>query len=172
MKKSLLLFCVVGIAALAVILSAYFQQKNEYTEMKLSSMQVADEREYVTISIADGTLTNTSMSILIENKSEKYILVYGEFYTLHQMIDGLWYIQPPMIEGGMDVIAMAYTVSPMESKEWSADWIKYYGELAAGQYRIIKEITIYDYASFNDDNVGYKDREGEYCLAVEFTIDK
>lgn len=143
----------------------------EDTEMKMSSITVSDEPAYAHISIRDGTLTNLGMTILFENKSGEYIIEHGEDYGLEQMVDGVWYEMPLIIKGDKNIVAIANTVSPVETNGWSVDWSFYYGELTTGHYRLIKHITTYKYPDYIGDSVDYRAPEGEYNRSIEFDID-
>lgn len=110
----------------------------------------------VTLSIKEGTLTNTGATILLKNNGDK-TYIYGNPYVLEIKKDGHW----RHINVVLNFTMPAYGINPGETKEIELNWKNGYGELAKGTYRIIKDID-------------YKKEDGNYetfNIAVEFNID-
>ncbi len=78
---------------------------------------------------------------------------------------------PLIIEGDRISIALAYNVSPLQTKEWSVKWSFTYGALTTGHYRIIKHITTYKCPDDIEDDIDYRSPEGDYNLSIQFDID-
>ena len=146
-------------------------QSQEDNGMKISTIIIDDELEYIHISICDGTLSNAGATILFENKSEKYLISHSETYALEQYIDGAWYEMPLVIEGEKNTIAIENTVLPSTTKRWNVDWSSYYGNLTVGQYRIIKHVIAYKNPDDIEDSIDYRSPEEERHLSLQFSID-
>jgi len=142
--------------------------------MQESSVLVTNDLEYAIATICDGTLTNSSVNILLENKSVDTVLYYGpNGYSLEQMINGTWFRVPSAVTTRSGV-AIYETVRPVQSKNWSVDWSYYYGELTTGQYRfivsiVVNEIDLSDETYETEHNV--YNPEKRYYLSVPFSID-
>lgn len=149
MKKIILTFllCVVGVLGITGC------RNNEWSIGDRSDIQIFQED--VTLSIKDGTLTNTGATLILTNKSNKDY-EYGNPYELEIKKGENWY----KIEVELNFNQPAFILKANESKEIEINWKNGYGKLPKGTYRIIKEID-YEY-----EEVKYQ----SFNIAVEFEI--
>ena len=120
-----------------------------------STIEIATNND-VTLSIKEGTLTNTGATILLKNNSDKSYS-YGNPYVLEIKKDGKWH----HINVELYFTMPAYGIKPGETKEIELNWKGSYGELEKGTYRIIKGID-YEYE---------ENKYETFSVAVEFNID-
>ena len=120
-----------------------------------STVEIATDSD-VTLSIKEGTLTNTGATIVLTNTSNKEY-VYGEPYSIQIKKDGVWHVinvqrifETPLLH-----------LKNGETKEIELNWKGSYGELENGTYRIIKGID-YEYE---------ENKYESFRVAVEFHID-
>lgn len=109
----------------------------------------------VTMTIKDGTLTNSGATLILTNNSDKNFQ-YGTSYGIEIKKDGEWH----KINVELTSTVPAFQLSARENKEIEINWENGYGKLEKGTYRIIKGID-------------YEYEEGKYKsfnIAVEFTI--
>lgn len=154
MKKILLSIVICGVMILGVV--GCRNSKNEFNIGEKSNIKISQNND-VTMKIKDGTLTNTGITIVLTNNSNKNYQ-YGNPYEIEIKKDGEW----RKIKVQLYFTLPALNLPSKESKEIELDWEYGYGKLSEGTYRIIKEI-VYEY------------EEGKYesfNKAVEFTIVK
>ena len=109
----------------------------------------------VTMTIKDGTLTNSGATLILTNNSDKNFQ-YGNPYEIEIKKDGEWH----KINVELNFTMPAFQLSARENNEIEINWENGYGKLEKGTYRIIKGID-------------YEYEEGKYKpfnIAVEFTI--
>ena len=109
----------------------------------------------VTMTIKDGTLTNSGATLILTNNSDKNFQ-YGTPYEIEIKKDGEWH----KINVELNFTMPAFQLSARENNEIEINWENGYGKLEKGTYRIIKGID-------------YEYEEGKYKpfnIAVEFTI--
>ncbi len=109
----------------------------------------------VTMTIKDGTLTNSGAPLILTNNTDKNFQ-YGNPYEIEIKKDGEWH----KINVELNFTMPAFQLSARENKEIEINWENGYGKLEKGTYRIIKGID-------------YEYEEGKYKsfnIAVEFTI--
>ncbi len=155
MKKTILAILVCGIIILGLV--GCGKSKNESKIGKESNTEITSTSD-VTLSIKEDTLTNTGVTLLLKNNSDKDYS-YGNPFGIEKSQDGKWY----KLETINDIAFTlpAYGLKSGESKELSLYWKDMYGELKSGTYRIVKSIS-------------YQYEEGKYktfYIAVEFKID-
>ena len=109
----------------------------------------------VTMTIKDGTLTNSGATLILTNNSDKKFQ-YGNPYEIEIKKDGEWH----KINVELYFTMPAFQLSARENKEIEINWENGYGKLAKGTYRIIKGID-YEY-----EERKYK----SFNVDVEFTI--
>lgn len=130
------------------------------SELVPSSLDAVNSFATVSLSAVAGSVTETGMTVQFTSTNENEC-VYGDFYCLEIFLDGQWY-QVPYIyaEGAVGWDDIGYSVSSGDVSKWSVDWYWLYGQLADGQYRIVK--TILDFVSAGEYDT--------YYLAAEFMI--
>lgn len=137
-------------------------QENEI-DSKTSSELVITNNSYEISEIEDVSFYVTkhytnAAEICIENHSDE-ILYYGEPFFIEKKIDGEWYSIKPIEQIMWFMILKNIEVG--STLTYEIVWDDYYGILPNGEYRIIKEFSLGDYDSPNE----------EIYLAAEFTID-
>ena len=146
MKKKIfiILFCI------GTILSIHRCSNNRIGEK--SDIQVSQGD--VTLTIKDGTLTKTGVTVIVKNNSDRKVR-YGASFELEIKKHGEWH--------KIDVYttqwfqSSAVVLDPGQSREMEHGFGAY-GKLRRGRYRIIKDMA-YESGKYEEFNV-----------AVEFTI--
>lgn len=113
----------------------------------------------VTMTIKQGTVSATKLTVIIENPSSSDC-IFGEFFDLEKKINGMWYKVPVTIDGDYGFNSIGYDLPSGDTREWTVDWKWLYGSLEPGEYRIIKDIL--DFRETGDYDT--------YYLAAEFII--
>jgi len=153
MKGRMLTILLCGIIVLGI--TSCGSTKNEFGIGNKSDIKISQND--VTMSIKNGTLTNTSATLILTNHSDKKFQ-YGNPYEIEIKKDGEWH----KINAELYFTMPAFQLSAKESKEIELNWKYGYGKLEDGTYRIIKGID-------------YEYEEGKYesfNVTVEFTIGK
>lgn len=134
MKKKLVIIIfilVLIIAAVAIYFAINTQEQTYEVEQEIYS-------EIAEIRIKEGTLTNTSATIIIQNKTESPI-GYGKEYRIDKQINGEWREIKAKDEDYI-IDAIGYLIDGGKETEEKIDWTDLYGELKKGKYRLVKEI--------------------------------
>ena len=91
--------------------------------------------ENVTMALSDVTPTGAVVTIQDCNPEP---FVYGEWYVIEQEKDGLWYeVKTKITDYGFNEIG--WLTDENGALTMDVDWAWLYGELPAGQYRILKQ---------------------------------
>lgn len=162
-KKIMLSFIVLILIILGGI---YFTKKykvvnnisNNLNSAKLDLTNNNDERnvEKVKMSIKEGTLTQSSASIIIlDNNDTPY--AYDEWFRIDRKVNNKWE-EVNRINNNYIVRDIAYDIRKNKKLETTVKWGDLYGELKKGEYRLVKKV--YD----NDGNDIY--------ISTEFIIEK
>ena len=118
-----------------------YDKTNTYVEARKNKEdKKEDEISDVVMTIKEGTLTNTGLTIILKNNTDDEY-VYGPDYYVEKYDDGKWK-EPSTITG--DPLAwndIAYTLKPNDSVELNIDFKLSYGELPVGEYRLIKRFS-------------------------------
>lgn len=125
-------------------------------KLKATEYNEVDKLKGLKMTAKKGTLTNTSVTLLLENKSEMEIL-YGTYFILEKEKDGSWYEMP--VTKNVAYEDIGYKLDIGDKDEIVTEWGWVYGQADPGKYRIIKIIP--DMTTENGD---------EYYLAAEFEI--
>lgn len=91
------------------------------------------------MSIKEGTLTNSGLTLIITNLSNEEITL-GEEYSIDKKENGKWKPLTPIIDN-YGFIAIGYVLKTNNNFETKIDWKELYGELEVGDYRLIKNIN-------------------------------
>ena len=103
--------------------------------------------------------SDTELTVSVEN-IDMTTLIYGEYYSVEILKDGVWYSLPYATEENVGFNSIGYELAKGESGEWTTDFEWLYGKLPAGQYRIVKDIL--DFRGPGDFD--------KYYLSAEFTV--
>lgn len=122
-----------------------------------------DLNDLVDISIKEGTLTNTGVTIVITGK-EGYNISYGEPFWLEKYDTKNNYFKKMDMSGdNCYFILPAYSVTPGKPRELYQDFSCMYGKLPKGTYRLVKDV--------NFDSDTPIDEKDYYYIWVEFSIE-
>lgn len=100
-----------------------------------SSVEIA--KKNILLSLKKDSLTKTGATLILENKSN-IVIQYGNSYEIEKKQEDVWH----KIDVKLSFTMPSYGLNSNETKEIKLDWKNSYGELSAGQYRIIKSIDI------------------------------
>lgn len=150
MKKKLItiLLCVVMILGMI----GCEKLKNEFEVGSKSNIQISQKD--VLLSIKDGTLTNTSATLVLKNDSNK-VLRYDEVYEIEIKQKNEWH----KINAEQFFNAPLWELDQKQSKNLELKWKHGYGKLIRGEYRIIKEVYF------------EQESEQKFYVSAEFTIE-
>ncbi|MCM1053617.1 MAG: hypothetical protein NC483_06570 [Ruminococcus sp.] len=115
-----------------------------------------DTAENVTMRIKEGTLTDGSATVIIEdlniNNKEN---IYGKEYILYEKVGDEWFYMTPIVKTAWEL--NEYHVNNDNLLEFEIDWEWLYGKLKPGEYKLTKGI-------FSES-----ERES-YSFSVDFAI--
>ena len=154
MKKTILTVLLCGVLVLGI--TGCGKTKNEFEIGEKSDIVEVNPNNGISMSIKEGTLTDTGATIILTNNSDKDFQ-YGNPYEIEIKKDGEWH----KINVELNFTLPAFDLKAGESKEIKLGWKEGYGKLASGTYRIIKHVS-------------YEKEEGNFetfNIAVEFNID-
>ena len=149
-------FIIVGIVILSIIVM-YFVISNVNTEMELVEEEIL---ENVTMTIKEGTLTKTGATVIITDISGDDN-TYGEFFRIDKKENNKWKKLDVVVKGNYGFHMVGYEVNEDNILEMKIDWNWLYGELDAGEYRLVKSASV----SKNNSYLGEK------YIYVEFSIE-
>lgn len=98
----------------------------------------ANQVKNVSMTIKEGTLTNTGVTIIIENKNEKKH-EYDENFRIDKRINNKWE-EVKVINNNYVINDIAFIIGKDGIAEQKVDWKNLYGELGEGEYRIVKRL--------------------------------
>lgn len=93
----------------------------------------------VAMTVRDVTKKGCTVTVTNDSKSE---ITYGEDYLLETLDaeTGEWTYVPDVVDGEWGFHDIGYPVSAGTARDWEVDWTWLYGELAPGEYRIVKTV--------------------------------
>ena len=131
MKKRVIgLCCVLGVFFIVILVIALMQNK----EAKFNPA------EDITMEIVEGTLTNTSVTIVITDLSDEDN-IYDEAYRIDKLEDDKWYTLDDIIKGNVLIAGTGLGLDENNQLKQEINWEKYYGPLEKGKYRIVKNVS-------------------------------
>lgn len=89
----------------------------------------------VTMELVSWTKETVEVNLANEGSVE---WLYGEYFSLHVLLDGVWYHVPPTAEMNWGFTDIAYVLAPGETRNESYS-LMMYGDLPEGQYRLVVE---------------------------------
>ncbi len=114
-----------------------------------------DTAKNVTMKIKEGTLTNESATVIIEDLSGKNN-TYGEEFRLYKKIGNDWIYLYPKVDNLMWNL-IGYGVNENNILELKTSWHCYWGKLSPGEYKLVKDAVP-------------EDENANYTFSVDFTI--
>lgn len=131
----------------------------ETTDWELTTYEIVNNFDGVIMIEKENTVSSSGLTVIFKNNTDKQC-IYGEYYILEKRINQKWYLVPAIIDNyGFNLIG--YDLPPGNSREMEVNWEWLYGNLDAGEYRIVKDIL----------NFGKTGDYDKYYLAAEFTVD-
>lgn len=94
----------------------------------------------VSMKIKEGTLTNTSATVIITDTSNREN-IYGSSYRIDKNINGKWVKLDIIFSGNYAWNSIGYTVDENKRLEFNINWKILYGKLESGKYRIVKDTS-------------------------------
>ena len=152
MKKIILTILLLGIIVLNLTGCG---SSNTFTIGDVSDMEISNNSD-VSLSVKDGTLKNTSVTLILANDSDK-LLRYDDVYEIEIKKDNEWHKINVELYFDMPL----WEAKENSKEEIELNWEHEYGKLAKGNYRIIKEVYFEV-----DDN-----QEESFYVSAEFTIE-
>lgn len=109
--------------------------KNEFTIGEKSNIKL--EEKGVSFSVKKNTLTRTGAKFILKNNSDIDV-EYGNPYEMEIKKSGEWH----KVNVAIDFTMPSFKLKSKEMVEIDLNWEHGYGNLAIGNYRIIKDINI------------------------------
>ena len=128
------------------------------TDWRTTQYEIFNNLDGVTMSVKEGTLSFSGLTVNFENTSDKQC-TYGDYFFLEKKIDASWYQVPPLIDS-YGFHSIGYDLAPGGEGEWKVDWSWLYGKLDPGEYRIVKDVL--DFRGTGDYD--------KYYLAAVFAV--
>lgn len=143
MKKKVLIFILI-----VLIICCVFTLNEFY-------MKKTGKAKLPNITIKEGTLSNTSATIIITDNISSH--TYGEWFRIDEKVNEKWEEVSRLIDND-NWHLIGYTIDKNDKIELDEDWSNIYGELKPGKYRIVKS-----YITKNSSKKNY--------VYAEFTIE-
>ncbi|GGA67939.1 immunoglobulin-like domain-containing protein [Ornithinibacillus halotolerans] len=160
MKQYIFLFIMLSVGVVLITACGSANQGASNKELELSTYEVVDNLDGVSMEVKEGTVTSTGLIVILENTTDKRC-VYGEDFSLEKKVDGKWYKVPDVVDGNYGFNDIGFELYKDEVQEWPVDWEWLYGSLEKGEFRIVKDII-------DSREPGDYD---QYFLTAEFVIE-
>ena len=117
-----------------------------------TSVNVKENDDEWGIILRCDDVTPKGMTLKIEqyggNPSTR--LITGAPFWLEKTIDGKWQEHKRIDNNSIGWAADAYVINKNDTREFTIDWERLYGNLAPGKYRLMKEISNVRYGISDD----------------------
>ena len=152
--------CIALLLAALLLLGLASCGKTKLNTGGVSNVVLTDN---VSMSIKDGTLSNTSVVVILTNNTDRE-MIYGEGFYLELLENGEWKRLEPAPNFGWNLIAfkLEAKMSEKSTAEQEINWEMGYGKLPAGEYRLIKDVFAYEAVPINGSDIEY--------ISAEFRI--
>lgn len=147
-----LIVCIAIIACTAYITIVGNNKENNNVENPLDG---------VVLEIKENTLTNKGFTLMIKNVAQNDY-DYGSPYQIEKKVKDNWEPMTDILDGKYGWTMEPRMLKRNSTNEEEIQWLWLYGELSAGDYRVIKDFA---YSPSPGITREY------YQLSVEFTID-
>ncbi len=145
MKKRVVI--VVGVLVLLIVILALIIC---FKPREIKNLNLA---ENITMEIKDGSLTNTSATVIITDLSgDESVDLTNKEFKIDYKKSGKWYRLESKIKNEVTVRTSDNTMENGDNAyTQEINWEKYYGKLDKGHYRIVKEVKadLYIVAEFD-----------------------
>ncbi len=105
----------------------------------------ANQETVPSIEVVESTVTRSGMTY-IPRVDKNHIWMEGSIFTLERLVDGVWESVPPTAS----MIFSTELLLVHSGEECTVDWGSFYGALAEGTYRLVKEY--WQYSGQLDEN--------------------
>ena len=109
--------------------------------MKYNIRKDLNQDKNISMTIKEGTLTNTGATIIITDTTGKDN-VYGNWYRIDKKENGIWQELDIIFEGNYGCNLIGYSPNENNQLEMDVNWEDLYGKLESGEYRLVKETSI------------------------------
>lgn len=137
----------IAVLALTLVIVLTVAGCNSVTFSTPSAYENVNETSEVMISVKGQSLTDTGLTLLIQNNAGEE-LSYGMEYTIEQNKDGSWY----SMDSEQSFNSLAAILKPGDTNEFEVTWEK---KLPKGAYRVVKPVNT---------------SQGSTPLSVEFEV--
>ncbi len=135
MKKKIITILVCGVMVLGIISLGIIG----FGTKGIKKSEKPKEIVGISMTIKEGTLTNTSATIIIKNEYDTdNNNLYDAWFRIDKKIIGKW---RTLKEKNEKYSSIDYWVDPNNKSELNFDWINKYGKLERGHYRFVKKIN-------------------------------
>lgn len=127
-------------------------------KLEPTRIETVNGLESITMSIKEGTVSPTGLSVILENHSDREF-VYVPLISLEVQIDEIWY-QVPVLNYVTYDMGLS-SLDPGDEKELDFNWEYEYGKLGKGKYRAI----------LSEQSHTVPEESDQFFLAAEFEIE-
>lgn len=154
MKKIILLM----IISIIITIGCIFNKKTNENINKLKAEEIyqGDTTSDIAMTIKEGTLTNSSATVIIKDLSKKRY-EYNDAFSLYVKKDNNWLHLYPIAEDEIIVKGISYGGVENSLLELDQYWGNIWGNLQSGEYKLVKSASL----------VG---EDKDYTFSVDFTI--
>lgn len=143
-----------GVKSIRVVDEEY--GKNRPPELVLR--MAPEDGSHFAMTVKEGSATGSGLTLVMENKTDRQAM-YGQPFEIDQKVGDEWIELIPTIENYAFTME-AFIIPAGQSREMEVHWEWLYGQLSAGRYRIVKNMSLE-----TTDGAGY-----ESTLTAEFEI--
>lgn len=129
-----------GISIIVIVLMsitflcACSKTHNNADKLVPSLVGAVNSSEGITMTIVDGTVSPTGMSVVLKNNSDREF-VYVPLINLEVQMDDMWYEVPVLNDITYDMALSSLDLGA--EKELALNWEHEYGKLGKGKYRAV-----------------------------------
>ena len=153
-KRSILLTSVILLLCLALLCGC--QKKEKFTIDALDGVNVRND---LGVSLTAESITPAGGKFILSNDSTEPYSYTGSYYLDMRTDEGWGYMKPT--EDSLIFTLLNQKLYMMDSYTLSYNWSNAFGELPAGEYRLVKKIIPYEGNSV----------EEAFYVSCEFTIE-
>ena len=119
------------------IVTISHQYKTSKFACPIDKVYELNDAKGVSMTIKEGTLTDTGATIIIKDISNKNN-TFGEEYRIDKYVNNEWQELDVVVKGNYGWNDIGYHVDKNNKLELTIDWEWLYGKLEKGKYRLVK----------------------------------
>ena len=128
-----------------IVTVSWHSKKSKFTcpidnVYKIENEYKVENIDGITMTIKEGTLTNTSATIIITDTTNNEN-IYGSYYRIDKYEFNNWKVLDITFKGNYAWTSIGYLVDKDNKLEMDMNWLELYGELDKGTYRIVKKVN-------------------------------